>query len=184
MLVPSRSLDSVKHFPLLYNGHVYSFGVGEFSSIQELVEHFDNYPVIAGRAGECIQIAKKLIYSGWRCICRIQWSTKTEHSITQLYYHTCGQLLMSKHVVDVWCVSDISRDGHIRPMCKHNSWIMNFSWTPGYFTNDQQWSVIRNNDRVVWLQFILLQRLWITDEKYIGVFCSSVKRHQQQHCID
>ena len=125
MLVPSRSLDSVKHFPLLYNGHVYSFGVGEFSSIQELVEHFDNYPLIAGQAGECIQIAKKLIYSGWRCICRIQWSTKTEHSITQLYYHTCGQLLMSKHVVDVWCVSDISRDGHIRPMCKHNSWIMN-----------------------------------------------------------
>ena len=46
-----RSLDSVKHFSLISEHGKIVFGVGEFSNIQQLVDHFKNYPIIGGETG-------------------------------------------------------------------------------------------------------------------------------------
>lgn len=46
-----RSLDSVKHFPLVLDGKKFVFGIGEFCNVEQLVEHFQNYPIMAGETG-------------------------------------------------------------------------------------------------------------------------------------
>lgn len=46
-----RSLDSVKHFPLVFENKKFFFGVGEFFNVEQLVEHFQNYPIIGGETG-------------------------------------------------------------------------------------------------------------------------------------
>lgn len=46
-----RSLDSVKHFPLVFENKKFVFGVGEFFNVEQLVEHFQNYPIIGGETG-------------------------------------------------------------------------------------------------------------------------------------
>ena len=46
-----RSLDSIKHFPLVHEGTKFVFGIGEFSNVEQLMEHFQNYPIIGGETG-------------------------------------------------------------------------------------------------------------------------------------
>ncbi|EDO43858.1 predicted protein [Nematostella vectensis] len=50
--VSARSMDSVKHFPLIPDGKGgYKFGIGDFANIAELMEHFRNIPVLGGECG-------------------------------------------------------------------------------------------------------------------------------------
>ena len=42
----------MKHFPVRWNGKEFSFGFGKFSSVSELLDHFDSKPVIGGESGE------------------------------------------------------------------------------------------------------------------------------------
>lgn len=51
LLFFARSLDSVKHFPLVFDNKKFVFGVGEFFNVEQLVEHFQNYPIIGGETG-------------------------------------------------------------------------------------------------------------------------------------
>lgn len=46
-----RCLDSVKHFKLSCDNGKLFFGAGEFSSVGELLTHFQNYPIIGGETG-------------------------------------------------------------------------------------------------------------------------------------
>lgn len=46
-----RSLDSIKHFPLVLEGAKFVFGIGEFYNVQQLMEHFQNYPILGGETG-------------------------------------------------------------------------------------------------------------------------------------
>lgn len=46
-----RAKNSVKHFPVRWNGTEFSFGFGRFSTVQELIEHFESKPVIGGESG-------------------------------------------------------------------------------------------------------------------------------------
>ena len=46
-----RCLDSVKHFTLSCDNGKLFFGAGEFSSVRELITHFQNYPIIGGETG-------------------------------------------------------------------------------------------------------------------------------------
>ncbi|XP_064623481.1 dual adapter for phosphotyrosine and 3-phosphotyrosine and 3-phosphoinositide-like isoform X2 [Lineus longissimus] len=46
-----RCKDSVKHFPLVIEDGCYKFGMGSFSSMQDLVEHFANQPLIGSESG-------------------------------------------------------------------------------------------------------------------------------------
>ena len=66
-----RSLDSIKHFPLLREGTKFVFGIGEFSNVEQLLEHFQNYPIIGGETGFDI------LYS-------LDFSTKLENVIPYL----------------------------------------------------------------------------------------------------
>ena len=49
-----RSKDSVKHFPLRWDGKFFIFGFGKFASVQELTKHFESKPVIGGDSGKHI----------------------------------------------------------------------------------------------------------------------------------
>ena len=42
----------MKHFPVRWNGKEFSFGFGKFSTVSELLEHFESKPVIGGESGE------------------------------------------------------------------------------------------------------------------------------------
>ena len=46
-----RSKDSVKHFTVRYDGESFTFGFGKFSTVQELINHFESKPVIGGDSG-------------------------------------------------------------------------------------------------------------------------------------
>ena len=46
-----RCFQSVKHYEISWNGNEFKFGMGSFASVDELVEHFANYPVIGGDSG-------------------------------------------------------------------------------------------------------------------------------------
>ena len=46
-----RSLDSIKHFPLVLEGTKFVFGIGEFCNVEQLMEHFQNYPILGGETG-------------------------------------------------------------------------------------------------------------------------------------
>ena len=52
---PSRAKNSVKHFPVKWDGQEFSFGFGRFSTVDQLVEHFASKPVIGGESGEPIK---------------------------------------------------------------------------------------------------------------------------------
>lgn len=52
-----RCLDSVKHFKLSCDNGKLFFGAGEFSSVGELLTHFQNYPIIGGETGQPITLA-------------------------------------------------------------------------------------------------------------------------------
>ena len=51
LFVYFRAKNSVKHFPVRWNGTEFSFGFGRFSTVQELIEHFESKPVIGGESG-------------------------------------------------------------------------------------------------------------------------------------
>lgn len=55
--VSVRSLESVKHFSLSCDQGKFVFGVGEFSDAEQLMEHFQNYPIVAGETGQPITLA-------------------------------------------------------------------------------------------------------------------------------
>ncbi|KAJ7389221.1 hypothetical protein OS493_032689 [Desmophyllum pertusum] len=55
--VSVKSVDSVKHFSLVFENKRFVFGVGEFFNVQELVEHFQNFPIIGGETGHPITLA-------------------------------------------------------------------------------------------------------------------------------
>ena len=46
-----RCFQSVKHYEISWNGNEFKFGMGSFNSVDELVEHFTNFPVIGGDSG-------------------------------------------------------------------------------------------------------------------------------------
>lgn len=52
-----KSVNSVRHFPLVYDDIKFVFGVGEFFNVEQLVEHFKNYPIIAGDTGQAVTLA-------------------------------------------------------------------------------------------------------------------------------
>ena len=45
----------MKHFPLTSENGKFVFGVGEFDSVEQLLEHFQNYPIIGGETGVTIK---------------------------------------------------------------------------------------------------------------------------------
>ncbi|XP_074648318.1 dual adapter for phosphotyrosine and 3-phosphotyrosine and 3-phosphoinositide-like isoform X2 [Tubulanus polymorphus] len=49
--VSIRCTDSVKHFPLSWDGTSYAFGMGTFDTIAELVDHFASKPLIGAESG-------------------------------------------------------------------------------------------------------------------------------------
>ncbi|ESO97786.1 hypothetical protein LOTGIDRAFT_104002, partial [Lottia gigantea] len=49
-----RCENSVKHFHITYSGTQYVFGHGTFGNIDELVEHFENQPLIGGESGQLV----------------------------------------------------------------------------------------------------------------------------------
>lgn len=52
LLLLYRAKNSVKHFPVRWNGQEFTFGFGRFPTVGELVEHFASRPVIGGESGE------------------------------------------------------------------------------------------------------------------------------------
>ncbi|KAI6657257.1 Dual adapter for phosphotyrosine and 3-phosphotyrosine and 3-phosphoinositide-like isoform X3 [Oopsacas minuta] len=46
-----RCFQSVKHYEISWDGIEFKFGMGTFNSVDELLEHFSNYPVIGGDSG-------------------------------------------------------------------------------------------------------------------------------------
>ncbi|XP_003225800.1 dual adapter for phosphotyrosine and 3-phosphotyrosine and 3-phosphoinositide [Anolis carolinensis] len=46
-----RAKDSVKHFHVEYTGYSYKFGFNEFPSLNELIKHFANQPLIGSETG-------------------------------------------------------------------------------------------------------------------------------------
>ena len=40
-----------KHFPVRWNGKEFSFGVGKFSTVKDLIDHFESKPVVGGESG-------------------------------------------------------------------------------------------------------------------------------------
>jgi dual adaptor for phosphotyrosine/3-phosphotyrosine/3-phosphoinositide len=46
-----RCKESVKHFNISWNGREYRFGMGQFASIKDFIEHFENQPLLAGESG-------------------------------------------------------------------------------------------------------------------------------------
>ena len=51
-----RSKDAVKHFTVRYDGESFTFGFGKFSTVQELLSHFESKPVIGGDSGKPVSI--------------------------------------------------------------------------------------------------------------------------------
>lgn len=47
-----RCDSSVKHYPLTWTGTNYKFGHGEFESVQDLLHHFQNKPLIGSESGK------------------------------------------------------------------------------------------------------------------------------------
>ena len=64
-----RSLDCVKHFSLRSDQGKFVFGVGEFSDAEQLMEHFQNYPIIGGETGS---MSLKLSY--FNCFSQLKLS--------------------------------------------------------------------------------------------------------------
>ncbi|XP_020632290.1 dual adapter for phosphotyrosine and 3-phosphotyrosine and 3-phosphoinositide-like isoform X2 [Orbicella faveolata] len=55
--VSVKSLDSIKHFPLVLQGTKFVFGIGEFNNVEQLMEHFQNYPIIGGETGQPVTLS-------------------------------------------------------------------------------------------------------------------------------
>lgn len=47
-----RCDQAVKHFPLTWTGTVFKFGHGEFNSVEDLLHHFTNKPLIGSESGQ------------------------------------------------------------------------------------------------------------------------------------
>ena len=47
-----RCDSSVKHYPLTWTGTNYKFGHGEFESVEDLLHHFQNKPLIGSESGK------------------------------------------------------------------------------------------------------------------------------------
>ena len=45
----------MKHFALTSNNGTFVFGVGKFHNLQQLVDHFQNYPIIGGETGLLVE---------------------------------------------------------------------------------------------------------------------------------
>ena len=45
----------MKHFALTSNNGTFVFGVGKFHNLQQLVNHFRNYPIIGGETGLLVE---------------------------------------------------------------------------------------------------------------------------------
>ena len=67
-----RAKNSVKHYPVRWDGREFQFGFGRFTSVDELRDHFASRPVIGGESGKT-------------------------HTKTNLVYCMCG-LLVYMHV--------------------------------------------------------------------------------------
>ena len=46
----NRTENSVKHFTARWNGEESSFGIGKFSTVEDLLDHFESKPVIGGES--------------------------------------------------------------------------------------------------------------------------------------
>ena len=66
-LPPSRAKNSVKHFPVRWEGKEFSFGFGKFQTVAELLEHFESKPVIGGESGTTCTVM--YMYTGLALLC-------------------------------------------------------------------------------------------------------------------
>lgn len=66
----------MKHFALTSNNGTFVFGVGKFHSLQQLVDHFQNYPIIGGETGLLVEHI---------CIC-IYWFSKISKPVVNTPY--------------------------------------------------------------------------------------------------
>lgn len=46
-----RAKDSVKHYPVTFDGKQYTFGMLTFTTIEQFVKHFEEQPLLAGESG-------------------------------------------------------------------------------------------------------------------------------------
>ncbi len=46
----------MKHFPVKWDGKLFTFGFGHFESVHELSEHFASRPVIGGDSGMWVEV--------------------------------------------------------------------------------------------------------------------------------
>nr|CAB3236262.1 dual adapter for phosphotyrosine and 3-phosphotyrosine and 3-phosphoinositide [Phallusia mammillata] len=49
-----RGKDSVKHFKVAKEGNVFKFGITEFESLDSLIKHFANQPLLGGNSGTLV----------------------------------------------------------------------------------------------------------------------------------
>lgn len=46
-----RAKESVKHYPVAYDGEIFKFGMLTFSHFSQFVQHFEDQPLLAGESG-------------------------------------------------------------------------------------------------------------------------------------
>lgn len=56
-----RSKDSVKHFQIIQANQVYKFGITEFDSLDALIKHFANQPLLGGASGKSVSCNSKIL---------------------------------------------------------------------------------------------------------------------------
>jgi dual adaptor for phosphotyrosine/3-phosphotyrosine/3-phosphoinositide len=54
--VSVRSHNAVRHFQLLWDGKKFKFGLAQFMSIDEMLRHFDNQPLMSGESGVAVTL--------------------------------------------------------------------------------------------------------------------------------
>lgn len=66
-----RAKNSVKHYPVRWDGREFQFGFGRFTSVDELREHFASRPVIGGESGTMHSNTNRVlcVYALYMCTC-------------------------------------------------------------------------------------------------------------------
>ena len=54
LCISVRLKDSVKHFKIVKDENVYKFGITEFNSLESLITHFANQPLLGGSSGTLV----------------------------------------------------------------------------------------------------------------------------------
>ena len=54
--VSVRSHNAVRHFQLILDGKKFKFGLAQFTTVDELIRHFDNQPLMSGESGVAVTL--------------------------------------------------------------------------------------------------------------------------------